>query len=101
VDYEKIAAAAVQATKPADLNRFLINCALVSDLYCPGYNPRQPLDKNSNLARTGSAVQSRFRKDRHRGKGGVVEGQSERRWPTSPEAQNIEIVTSQAVVAKQ
>ena len=36
---------------PAD-NRFLVICALVSDLYCPGYNPRQPLEKNSNLART-------------------------------------------------
>jgi hypothetical protein len=51
VDYEKIASAAVQAMKPADLNRFLVVCALVSDLYCPGYNPRQPLEKGSNLAR--------------------------------------------------
>ena len=38
--------------KSADLNRFLVICALVSDLYCPGYNPRQSLEKNSNLART-------------------------------------------------
>jgi hypothetical protein len=52
VDYEKIAAAAVQAMKTADLTRFLVVCALVSDLYCPGYNPRQSLEKNSNLART-------------------------------------------------
>jgi len=51
VDYEKIAAAAVQAMKAADLNRFLVICALVSDLYCPGYNPRQSLEKSSNLAR--------------------------------------------------
>jgi hypothetical protein len=36
----------------ADLHRFLGVCALVSDLYCPGYNPRQPLAKDSNLART-------------------------------------------------
>ena len=36
----------------ADVHCFLIVCALVSDLYCPGYNPRQPLEKNSNLART-------------------------------------------------
>jgi ParB family chromosome partitioning protein len=54
VDYEKIAAAAVQGMKTADLNRFLVVCALVSDLYCPGYNPRQSLEKNSNLARTAS-----------------------------------------------
>jgi hypothetical protein len=52
VDYEKIAAAAVLAMKTADLNRFLVVCALLSDLYCPGYNPRQSLEKNSNLART-------------------------------------------------
>jgi ParB family chromosome partitioning protein len=52
VDYEKIAAAAVQAMKAADLNRFLVVCALVPDLYFPGYNPRQSLVKDSNLART-------------------------------------------------
>jgi hypothetical protein len=52
VDYEKIAAAAVQAMKAADLNRFLVVCALVSDLYCPGYNPKQALEKGSNLARS-------------------------------------------------
>jgi hypothetical protein len=52
VDYEKIAAAAVQAMTAGDLHRFLVVCALVSDLYCPGYNPRQSLAKDSNLART-------------------------------------------------
>ena len=52
VDYEKIVTAAVQAMKAADLNCFLVVCALVSDLYCPGYNPRQSLEKNSNLALT-------------------------------------------------
>ncbi len=36
----------------ADLHRFLVVCALVSDLYCPGYNLRQSLAKDSNLART-------------------------------------------------
>jgi hypothetical protein len=36
----------------ADLHRFLVVCALASDLYCPGYNPRQSLAKDSNLART-------------------------------------------------
>jgi len=52
VDYEKIAATAVQAMTASDLHRFLVVCALVSDLYCPGYNPRQSLAKDSNLART-------------------------------------------------
>jgi ParB family chromosome partitioning protein len=52
VDYEKLAAAAVQGMKTADVHRFLVVCALVSDLYCPGYDPRQTLAKDSNLART-------------------------------------------------
>jgi len=52
VDYEKMAAAAVQAMNAADVNRFLVVCALASDLYCPGYNPRQSLAKDTNLART-------------------------------------------------
>src|SRR6266403_2275290 len=52
VDYEKIAAAGVQPMTAPDLTRFLVICALVSDLYCPGYNPKQPLAKDSNLART-------------------------------------------------
>ena len=51
VDYEKIAASAVQAMSTADVHRFLVVCALVSDLYCPDFNPRQSLAKDSNLAR--------------------------------------------------
>ena len=35
-----------------DLQRFAIVCALVSDLYCRGFNPRESLAKDSNLART-------------------------------------------------
>ena len=50
VDYEKITATAVQAMNTTDLHRFLIVCALASDLYCPGYNPKQSLVKDSNLA---------------------------------------------------
>jgi len=52
VDYEKIAATAVQAMTAADVHRFLVVCALVSDLYCPGYDPRQTLAKDSKLAST-------------------------------------------------
>jgi hypothetical protein len=37
--------------KSADVHRFLVICALVGDLYCPGYNPRRSLAKDSNLAR--------------------------------------------------
>ena len=52
IDYQNIAAKAVREMKPQDLQQFLVVCALVSDLYCPGYYPRQPLAKDSNLART-------------------------------------------------
>jgi ParB family chromosome partitioning protein len=52
IDYEAIAGKAVREMKAHDLQRFLVVCALVSDLYCPGYNPRQALAKDSNLART-------------------------------------------------
>jgi hypothetical protein len=38
--------------KAADLNRFLVVCALVSDLYCPGYNPSQRLPRDSSLTLT-------------------------------------------------
>jgi len=47
VDYEKIAAAAVLAMTPGDVHRFLVICALVSDLYCSDQDPRQSLEKNS------------------------------------------------------
>lgn len=52
VEYEKIAAATVEAMKAADISRFFVVCALVSDLYCPGYNPKQSLAKDCNLVRT-------------------------------------------------
>jgi len=52
VDYEKIAATAVRDMKTAEVQRFLVVCALVSDLHCPGYDAKQPLAKDSNLART-------------------------------------------------
>src|SRR5229473_1757678 len=42
----------VQAMASADLYLFLVVRALVSDLYCPGYNPRQSLARDSDLART-------------------------------------------------
>jgi len=52
VDYESIAGKAVREMNASEVQHFLMVCALVSDLYCPGYDPRQPLGKDSNLART-------------------------------------------------
>jgi ParB family chromosome partitioning protein len=50
VDYETITGKAVREMSTPDVQQFLIVCSLVSDLYFPGYNPRQPLAKDSNLA---------------------------------------------------
>jgi len=36
----------------ADLNRFLVTCALVPDVYCPGYSSAEALSKEANLMRT-------------------------------------------------
>jgi hypothetical protein len=33
----------------ADLNRFMVTCALVPDLYCPGYSLAETLSKEANL----------------------------------------------------
>jgi len=52
VDYQKIAKASVEAMSTADLNRFLVVCALVSDLSCTGYDSQRPLAKGSHLATT-------------------------------------------------
>ena len=82
MDSEKIAATAVQTMKAGDLNRFLVVCALVSDLYCPGYNPSQSLAKDSSLARsavrykidtakTTTTVRSELSTTKNRPKGGI------------------------------
>ena len=52
MDYKTIAGKAVREMNMREVQHFLVVCALASDLYCPGYNPRQPLGKDSNLART-------------------------------------------------
>jgi hypothetical protein len=59
VEYEKIGSAAIDGMNVADLNRFLVVCALVSDLYCPGYNPSQTLSRDSNL----TCIAARYKVD--------------------------------------
>jgi hypothetical protein len=39
VDYEAIAGKSIREMDVHVLQRFLVVCALVSDLYCPGFNP--------------------------------------------------------------
>ena len=52
VDYKTVVGKAVREMTMQEVQQFLVVCALASDLCCPGYNPRQPLGKDSNLART-------------------------------------------------
>ena len=79
VDHEKLAEAQVREMTAADLNRFLVTCALVPDLYCPGYSSAETLSKEANLIRTavryrvnasktGTSVQTELSKKRKNGK---------------------------------
>jgi hypothetical protein len=52
VEHEQLAEARIRAMTAADLNRFLVTCALVPDLYCPGYSSAETLSKGANLMRT-------------------------------------------------
>ena len=49
VDHEKLAQAQIRSMTGADLNRFLVTCSLVPDLYCPGYSPSEILSREANL----------------------------------------------------
>jgi ParB family chromosome partitioning protein len=52
VDHEKLAEVRIRAMRKADLNRFLVTCSLVPDLFCPGYGSTEILSKEVNLMRT-------------------------------------------------
>lgn len=49
VDHERLAEARIQAMTTAELNRFLVMCSLVPDLYCPGFSSAEALSKETNL----------------------------------------------------
>lgn len=51
VDYAAVARKAVGQMSPTEVQHFLMVCALASDLYCPSFNPREALAKDSKLAR--------------------------------------------------
>lgn len=51
VDYAAVARKAVGQMSPTEVQHFLVVCALASDLYCPSFNPRESLAKDSKLAR--------------------------------------------------
>jgi len=50
VDYPKLASAKLDGMTTAEIGRFLVVCALASDLYSPTYLPSATLPKNSRLA---------------------------------------------------
>ncbi|MGA8223774.1 MAG: ParB/RepB/Spo0J family partition protein [Candidatus Acidiferrales bacterium] len=52
VDHEKLTEARIRAMTTADLNRFLVMCSVVPDLYCPGYSSAEALSKEANLMQT-------------------------------------------------
>ena len=52
VDYKAIGEKSVRGMTTSEVQNFLVVCSLVSDLYCPGYDPKQALAKDSNLAST-------------------------------------------------
>ena len=52
VEYKSIAGKAIPKMSTPEIHHFLLVCALISDLYCPAYNPRQALAKDSKLAQT-------------------------------------------------
>src|SRR6185437_1131799 len=52
VDHEKLAEAQIRAMKSVDLNRFMVTCAIVPDLYCPGYSSAEKLSGKASLMRT-------------------------------------------------
>jgi hypothetical protein len=49
---EIMAQTQIRAMTAADVNRFMVTCALVPDLYCPGYSSAETLSKESNLIRS-------------------------------------------------
>ena len=51
VDYPKLASAKLDAMTTAEIGRFLVVCALASDLYCPTYFSGAALTKDSRLAK--------------------------------------------------
>jgi len=61
-DYEKIAAAAGQAMKAADLNRFLVVCALIPTCIAPATTRRNHLRNLESRAHR-SAIQNRTQQE--------------------------------------
>ena len=75
VDHEKLAEAQIREMSTADLNRFLVTCALVPDLYCPGYSSAETLSKETNLMK----ASGRYKVDASKVTAGVASELSRKR----------------------
>ncbi len=62
VEHEKLAQDQIRSMRIADLNRFIVTCALVSDLYFSGFGVGEVLSKDSNLAQVASRYNVRATK---------------------------------------
>jgi hypothetical protein len=54
VEHEKLAQERIRSMTATDLNRFMMTCALVPDLYYSGFGGDEVLSKESNLAQAAS-----------------------------------------------
>ncbi|MCL5287369.1 MAG: ParB/RepB/Spo0J family partition protein [Acidobacteria bacterium] len=54
VEHEKLAQEQIRSMTSADLNHFMVTCALTSDLYYSGFGGNEVLSKESNLAQAAS-----------------------------------------------
>jgi len=61
VDHDKLAEVRIRGMTAANLNRFMVTCALVPDLYCPGCSSAETLPKEASLMRT--AARYRYKVD--------------------------------------
>lgn len=90
VDHEKLAEAQIRGMSTADLNRFLVMCVLVPDLYCPGYSSAEALSKEANLMQAATryrvvaskviaTVSAELSKRQKRGRGGKRIGRKQKK----------------------
>ncbi len=90
VDYEKTAISAVKGMNPADVHRFLVVCALVSDLILPRLQPEGIPWERHEPCTHGGAPQSRYREDSYCCPRGTLE--------IAKQSQRPSVVTSKSAI---
>jgi len=90
VDHEKLAEAQIRKMTSTDLSRFLVTCALVADLYCPGYSSAETLSKEANLMRTANRYKLNVSRIVARVRIELSRKQSKRKIPKSKARRHVE-----------